>query len=447
ILNFFDKLCYNDCFIYNNKIIEVKNFMIELEGKYNKDCKIFADSIEEESYSLIYNILNEKVSKDVKIRIMPDTHLGKGIVIGFTMPLTDRVNPFHIGVDIGCGMLASKLSDDIKNIPLEKIDRTIKQNIPMGRKTHKKNYNDIFNFKELNELIRNFIIRYNKRYNTEFKPFDIDNDYIEKLCERVEINLKKFNNSIGTLGGGNHFIEIGRSLNNDYFLTIHSGSRNFGRMVCEYHIRKNKKRIEEAKDFINSIHNTEDKTTKEYNEYSEIIRSGDYIYDKAMFDYCIDMVTAQYYAKINRDTMLKIIANSLDIKIEDSFSSVHNFIDFEDFIIRKGAIRSYKGEKIIIPFNMRDGILICEGKSNEDWNYSAPHGAGRVLSRMQAKKQISMNEFIDSMKGIYSSSISKSTLDEAPQAYKDSKEIEKLIEPTANIIDRLKPILNIKSAS
>ncbi|QTM09146.1 RNA-splicing ligase RtcB [Brachyspira hyodysenteriae] len=391
--------------------------MIELKGKYNKDCKIFTDNIDEESYSVLYKILNEKASEDVRIRIMPDTHLGKGIVVGFTMPLTDRVNPFHIGVDIGCGMLTSKLSDEIKYIPLEKIDKTIKQNIPMGQSTHKKNFNTLFNFKELNELIRNFILNYNKNFNTKFEVFEIDNEYIEKLCQRVEIDLEKFHNSIGTLGGGNHFIEIGKSSNNDYYITIHSGSRNFCNQVCRYHAKIAK--------------NSEDC----------------YLHDKEMFDYLIDMVIAQYYAKINRDTILKIIKDLLNIEIENSFSSVHNFIDFEDFIIRKGAIRSYENEKMIIPFNMRDGILICEGKSNEDWNCSAPHGAGRVLSRAQAKNQLNMSEFIDSMKGIYSSSICKNTLDESPMAYKNPNEIEKLIEPTVNIIDKIKPVLNIKSTS
>ena len=391
--------------------------MIELKGKYNKDCKIFTDNIDEESYSVLYKILNEKASEDVKIRIMPDTHLGKGIVVGFTMPLTDRVNPFHIGVDIGCGMLTSKLSDEIKDIPLEKIDKTIKQNIPMGQSTHKKSFNTFFNFKELNELIRNFIINYNKKFNTKFEVFEIDNEYIEKLCQRVEIDLEKFHNSIGTLGGGNHFIEIGKSSNNDYYITIHSGSRNFGNQVCRYHAKIAK--------------NSEDC----------------YLQDKEMFDYLIDMVIAQYYAKINRETILKIIKDLLNIEIEDTFSSVHNFIDFEDFIIRKGAIRSYNGERMIIPFNMRDGILICEGKSNEDWNFSAPHGAGRVLSRAQAKNQLDMKEFVDSMKGIYSSSVCKNTLDESPMAYKNPNKIEKLIEPTVKIVDKLKPVLNIKSTS
>ena len=391
--------------------------MIELKGKYNKDCKIFTDNIDEESYSILYKILNEKASEDVKIRIMPDTHLGKGVVVGFTMPLTDRVNPFHIGVDIGCGMLTSKLSDEIKDIPLEKIDKTIKQNIPMGQSIHKKSFNTLFNFKELNELIRNFIINYNKKFNTQFEVFEIDNEYIEKLCQRVEIDLEKFHNSIGTLGGGNHFIEIGKSSNNDYYITIHSGSRNFGNQVCRYHAKIAK--------------NSEDC----------------YLQDKEMFDYLIDMVIAQYYAKINRETILKIIKDLLNIEIEDTFSSVHNFIDFEDFIIRKGAIRSYNGERMIIPFNMRDGILICEGKSNEDWNFSAPHGAGRVLSRMQAKNQLDMKEFIDSMKGIYSSSVCKNTLDESPMAYKNPNKIEELIEPTVKVIDRLKPVLNIKSTS
>lgn len=391
--------------------------MIELKGKYNKDCKIFTDNIDEESYSILYKILNEKASEDVKIRIMPDTHLGKGIVVGFTMPLTDRVNPFHIGVDIGCGMLTSKLSDEIKDIPLEKIDKTIKQNIPMGQSTHKKSFNTLFNFKELNELIRNFIINYNKKFNTKFEVFEIDNEYIENLCRKVDIDLEKFHNSIGTLGGGNHFIEIGKSSNNDYYITIHSGSRNFGNQVCRYHAR----------------------IAKNNEDY--------YLQDKEMFDYLIDMVIAQYYAKINRETILKIIKDLLNIEIEDTFSSVHNFIDFEDFIIRKGAIRSYNGERMIIPFNMRDGILICEGKSNEDWNFSAPHGAGRVLSRAQAKNQLDMKEFVDSMKGIYSSSVCKNTLDESPMAYKNPDKIEELIEPTVKVIDRLKPVLNIKSTS
>ncbi len=407
--------------------------MIKLEGTYNKDCKIFADEIEEPSYALIQNILNEKATENAKIRIMPDTHLGKGIVIGFTMPLTDRVNPFHIGVDIGCGMLCAKLGEEIKNMPLEYIDEKIKSIIPMGREIQPQRQSELFNTEELNELIKNFTVNYNKRYNTNFAILEIDDRYIKNMLDRIHIESKKFYRSLGTLGGGNHFIEMGASKNNDYYLTIHSGSRNFGTRICNYHVDKNKSKIEAAKDFFENFENIENDSEKYYLENED------------MFDYCIDMVVAQYYAKINRDTILKIISNELNIKIENTFQSVHNFIDFEDFIIRKGAIRSYKNEKMIIPFNMRDGILICEGKSNEDWNCSAPHGAGRVLSRTQAKSEININDFIDSMKGIYSSSICKHTLDEAPQAYKDSKTIEKLIEPTANITDRLKPVLNIKS--
>lgn len=407
--------------------------MIKLEGKYNKDCKIFADEIEEPSYALIQNILNEKATENAKIRIMPDTHLGKGIVIGFTMPLTDRVNPFHIGVDIGCGMLCAKLGEEIKNMPLEYIDEKIKSIIPMGREIQPQRQSELFNTEELNELIKNFTVNYNKRYNTNFAVLEIDDRYIKNMLDRIHIESKKFYRSLGTLGGGNHFIEMGASKNNDYYLTIHSGSRNFGTRICNYNVDKNKSKIEASKIFFENFENIENDSEKYYLENED------------MFDYCIDMVVAQYYAKINRDTILKIISNELNITIENTFQSVHNFIDFEDFIIRKGAIRSYKNEKMIIPFNMRDGILICEGKSNEDWNCSAPHGAGRVLSRTQAKSEININDFIDSMKGIYSSSICEHTLDEAPQAYKDSKTIEKLIEPTANITDRLKPVLNIKS--
>ena len=430
--------------------------MIKLEGKYNKDCKIFTDDIEESSYTLIQNILNEKATENTKVRIMPDTHIGKGIVIGFTMPLTDRVNPFHIGVDIGCGMLCAKLGEEIKNMPLENIDNKIKNSIPMGRGIQSKWQDELFNTEELSELIKNFTVNYNKRYNTNFAHVEIDDKYIRNMLDRINIEPIKFYNSLGTLGGGNHFIEIGASKNNDYYLTIHSGSRNFGARVCNYHVEKNKERIDNAAWFFENIKQIREnkdaeefeRLYKEYNELNEKIKNDSekyYLEKEAMFDYCIDMVIAQYYAKVNRETILKIISKKLNILVENSFQSVHNFIDFEDFIIRKGAIRSYKNEKMIIPFNMRDGILICEGKSNEDWNCSAPHGAGRVLSRIQAKAMIDMNDFIDSMKGIYSSSICKHTLDEAPQAYKDSKRIEKLIEPTANIIDRLKPVLNIKA--
>lgn len=430
--------------------------MIKLEGKYNKDCKIFAEDIEEDSYTLIQNILNEKATENTKVRIMPDTHFGKGIVIGFTMPLTDRVNPFHIGVDIGCGMLCAKLGEEIKNMPLEDIDKKIKNVIPMGRGTHKKGQNGLFNTEELSELIKRFTINYNKRYNTDFAPLEVDSKYIIKMCDKIHIESRKFYGSLGTLGGGNHFIEMGASDNNDYYLTIHSGSRNFGTRVCNYHVDKNKRKIDSAAWFFENIelvrekkdHEEFERLYKEYNEINEKIQNESekyYLEKEAMFNYCIDMVIAQYYAKINRETILRIITKELNITLEDKFESVHNFIDFEDFIIRKGAIRSYEKEKMIIPFNMRDGILICEGKSNEDWNCSAPHGAGRVLSRTQAKSMIDMQDFIDSMKGIYSSSICQYTLDEAPQAYKDSKKIEELIEPTANIVDRLKPVLNIKA--
>ena len=377
-------------------------------------AKIFTDSIEEYALAQIKMLCDNEAFRGSKIRIMPDVHPGKVGTIGFTATVGERILPNVVGIDIGCGVTIAKLKQ--KKIEYQKLDAVIRDHVPSGYAVRKKAH------------------RFKDRI-----------DLGELYCCR-HINESKADMSLGTLGGGNHFIEIGNSINNDYFITIHSGSRNFGTMVCEYHVRKNKKRIEEAKDFLNSVNDAIDKTTKEYNEYNEIVRSGDYIYGKAMFDYCIDMVIAQYYAKTNREAMLNIITNALNVKTENTFSSIHNFIDFEDFIIRKGAIRSYKGEKMIIPFNMRDGILICEGKSNEDWNFSAPHGAGRVLSRMQARKQIDMKDFIESMKGIYSSSISKNTLDEAPQAYKDSKEIETLIEPTANIIDRLRPVLNIKAS-
>lgn len=430
--------------------------MIKLEGKYNKDCKIFTDDIGENSYALIQNILNEKATENTKVRIMPDTHIGKGIVIGFTMHLTDRVNPFHIGVDIGCGMLCAKLGEEIKNIPLENIDNKIKNIIPMGRGVHKEGQNGLLNTEELSELIKNFTINYNKRYNTNFMPLKIDDKYIQNMLDRINIEPIKFYNSLGTLGGGNHFIEIGASKNNDYYLTIHSGSRNFGARVCNYHVDKNKKRIDSAAWFFENIKQIREnkdaeefeRLYKEYNELNEKIKNDSekyYLEKEAMFDYCIDMVIAQYYAKVNRETILKIISKKLNILVENSFQSVHNFIDFEDFIIRKGAIRSYKNEKMIIPFNMRDGILICEGKSNEDWNCSAPHGAGRLMSRAKAKERFTVAEFEKQMSGIYTTSVNQETLDECPMAYKSMEVITENIEPTVKILKIIKPVYNFKA--
>jgi RNA-splicing ligase RtcB len=268
--------------------------------------------------------------------------------------------------------------------------------------------------------------------------------------------------SIGTLGGGNHFISVSKSESyGNFWVDFHTGSRNFGKMVCEFHQNKaksilDKNRNEILRDRVEEItKNTIDKTKipvlineakKELGlDFDFDIKGMEFLQGAAAFEYLIDMVVSQKYAQFNRRMMLTIVCNILGgVQPVEIIESIHNFIDFKDFIIRKGAIRSYIGEKILIPLNMRDGILVCEGKSNPEWNFSAPHGAGRLMSRSKAKDSIDLDRFKKQMDGIYSTSVCKSTLDEAPDAYKDSKMIEAAIEPTVVIVDRLKPLLNIK---
>ena len=390
---------------------------MELKGKENKDCKIFIEEIEPAAIKTIYNLLDSPAFKDKSIRIMPDVHEGKGIVIGFTSELGDCVNPNHVGVDIGCGLLTEKI-EGLNGLSLEEINEEILRVIPMGF-----NYNQNPIYKELDySMIEShvaiFIRNWNKRYNDNKERIVINEKYITNLIKKVDISSNTFYNSIGTLGGGNHFIELGLDEEGYYWLTIHTGSRNFGLKVCEYHCNQAKKQIG---------------------------MPNKYLYGDYMFEYCVDMVIAQYYAKLNRETILLQILRNLRFTPIQQINSIHNYIDFDHFFIRKGAISALKGELCVIPFNMRDGLLICEGKGNADWNYSAPHGAGRISSRSQAKKNISMEDYNESMKDVYSTCICKETLDESPMAYKDSKLIEVLIEPTVGVLHKVKPVINIKA--
>jgi RNA-splicing ligase RtcB len=426
--------------------------MLELQGKYNKDCKIFADEIEPEAYSLINKILNERASEGVPVRIMPDVHVGKDIVVGFTMPLTDMVNPNHIGVDIGCGIISAKL--ELRGIDIRKslkeADLAIKKTVPMGM-----NYNPRFvadkewNLKEIDSSVYAFSSKMN------IPSIEINEQYIEKLIKKTGIDVKIFYKSLGSLGGGNHFIELGTDENDDYWLTIHSGSRNFGLKVANYYINAAKKQHLSSEEYareLDELKNTvEDKRTLPQRieelkyKHSKGV-SKEYLRDNLMKQYMIDMAVAQIYAKINRQTMLNNMCKILGFGIAETIESIHNYISPNDLIIRKGAISAHRDERCIIPFNMKDGLLVCKGKGNEDWNCSAPHGAGRVFSRSAAKANISMKDYKAAMRGIYSSSVNLSTLDESPQAYKNPKLIESLISPTVEIIHRIKPVLNIKAS-
>lgn len=435
--------------------------MIELKGKYNQDCKIFIDDLETEAVELIQNILNHEISEGIKVRIMPDTHVGKGIVIGFTMPMTTMVNPNYIGVDIGCSVTTHKLNKCIDAGNLPKLDHAIRRSIPMGMNIRKeKNYDSWWEepyFEAVNQNLSAFIDEWNKRSGEQKISITVDKAYIAQLCKKIGVKEETFYYSIGTLGGGNHFIELGKSENDGaHYLTIHSGSRNFGLKVCNYHAKKmlaDRGLTQEYFDEFKQITKNTQPTTDIPRKLEELAKK--YKVDKKeymlegedMYNYLVDMVIAQTYAQFNHRAMSQAIFKDLGLEYYavDSVYSMHNFIDTNDWIIRKGAIRSYEGERMVIPFNMRDGILICEGKSNLDWNYSAPHGAGRVLARKKALKTLDMEMFENEMKGIYSTSVCKSTLDESPMAYKDKDIIIEAIKDTATILDSIKPIMNIKA--
>jgi RNA-splicing ligase RtcB len=406
--------------------------MIELQGKYNK-AKVFTDNIEETATSQIINLLNQDFTEDAKIRIMPDTHAGAGCVIGFTADLGNKVIPNLVGVDIGCGMLCINLGKEY--IDLSKLDEIIHNEVPAGREVHKSN---VVKLEKLNDLIC-------------FREIDGDN---------------RFHRAIGTLGGGNHFIELNKDEEENYYLVIHSGSRNLGKRVADYYqnlaienckglgnfqLKKLKLieslKFEGNKHLIASSINILEKEFK--NTQPNYQRELCFLEDNSRENYLFDMNICQEYAVLNRETMANIIFKSLlnkNILDFEYFQTIHNYIDFKDNIIRKGAVSAYAGEKLIIPINMRDGSVIATGKGNEDWNNSAPHGAGRLMGRNEAKRTLSMDEFTNTMKDVYSTTVGQSTLDEAPMAYKPMQEIIDNIQDTVTIDKIIKPVYNFKSA-
>lgn len=389
-----------------------------LKGHYTS-AKIFANQLEDECYKQIKQLVNHSAFTNA-VAIMPDAHAGKGAVIGFTMKMTNKIIPNVIGVDIGCGLLMYPFIS-LKDKDLPKIDSIIKKNIPLGHDVHKKVVVNDFDFLIPQQTLKSFLKKYNKTFNFNYKPIKYDESWLRNKLKQINFSTDRFYNSIGSLGGGNHFIEIGKN-ENSYYLIIHSGSRQFGNKIATYWQQIAKKHCKED------------------------IPALAYLTGDLAVEYLIDMIFAQYYASLNRQTIVEIIFKQIKETIPEEFiESVHNYIDMEDLIIRKGAIRSYEGEKIIIPLNMRDGILICEGKSNETWNYSAPHGSGRKLSRNKAKQLITMEDYRKSMEGIYSSCINIHTIDESPFAYKDSDYIINAITPTAKILFKVQPVLNIKA--
>lgn len=396
--------------------------MIEINGKYT-NAKIMIDQVDENCIAQIIQMINHE-SFTNPVAIMPDCHSGKGSVIGFTMPMGDKLVANVVGVDISCGMLSCNVGKI--NIDHEKLDNEIRELIPFGFNINKKG------------------------------KYRLDKD-VQEICKRVDLDFEYIVRSLGSLGGGNHFIEIGRSINtDDIWITVHSGSRYLGKKVCEYWqdiaCKKDYGDPNEIIKAIKEIHPKDEWQTRITNLKKELKNLKpselDFLDGKNKDGYISDMTFCQKYASLNRELIMEDILSVLgNPEVNDKIETVHNYIDFKDNIIRKGSIRSYIGERMIIPFNMRDGILICEGKSNPEWNYSAPHGAGRVYSRSKAKAELDLEKFKNDMDGIFSTSVCMGTIDECPDAYKDSDIIEKAIEPTATILDKIIPIHNMKDIS
>lgn len=398
--------------------------MIELRGKYNS-TKVFTDNIEQTAVDQIIELCNQEFLKDSKVRIMPDCHAGAGCTIGTTMTIKDKVVPNLVGVDIGCGVGVVKISN--KDIDFAKLDKVIRKYIPFGQEVRKSSH------KNANQFESNLI---------KLKCFN-------------NINFNRAVLAIGTLGGGNHFIEMNKDLNDNLYLVVHTGSRYLGKQVAKYYQdlaykslldkKLNKKEIidklkkegreKEIERELNNIKTNDIKINKEL-AYVEGINFHNYIND---------MKITQKFSSLNRKTIIDIIVEKMNFDVVESFETIHNYIDIENMILRKGSISARLGEKLIIPINMADGSLICIGKGNEDWNYSAPHGAGRLMSRGKAKKLVTIDEFQERMKGIWSTSVTQNTIDESPMAYKSIEEIMANIEDTVEIVDIIKPLYNFKA--
>ena len=401
--------------------------MIEIVGKFNTAI-CYTDTLEPTAYAQIETVCNEEAFANSKIRIMPDVHAGKGCTIGTTMTIVDKVVPNIVGVDIGCGMYTVNLGK--VDIDLEKFDEAA-HTIPCGRNV----------------------------WEGRQERFDLT----RLRCYRSLKDTKRLERSLGTLGGGNHFIEIDVDDEGNKYLIIHSGSRNLGTQVAELYqgiaIDLNlgkeeyfKKREEIIRTYKEQGRRSEIQSTlkqmeKEWETKEPTIpRELCFLYGSFMEDYLHDIHICQEFAKRNREKMAEILLQLTGLTAIETFQTIHNYIDVDEKIHRKGSVSAKAGEKLLIPINMRDGSLICIGKGNAEWNYSAPHGAGRLMSRSAAFERLTMEEYQAQMAGIYTTCVNTATLDESPMAYKNMDEIVANIEPTAEIIAHIKPIYNFKAA-
>jgi RNA-splicing ligase RtcB len=374
--------------------------MIQIKGKYNT-ANVMIDEIDEATHSRIQSMVNHPAFAKTYIAIMPDCHEGKGSVIGFTAKLNDYIIPNVVGVDIGCGVDAYKLD---KHIDFVKFDMFCRRDIPHGRNRREK---PIYDGNKLGKLI---------------------NADIEELSEQLSMSIPEITSAIGTLGGGNHFIEIDEDNEDNHWLLIHSGSRHFGLRICDYYQSKAKRLMEKM--FISP----------------DAYKDAEFLpADAGGREYIYDMQIAQRYASLNRKTIAESILNHFGVAFSESIFSIHNYIDMDNEIIRKGAISAQAGEKLLIPLNMRDGCIVGVGKGSGKWNFSAPHGAGRLLSRAKAKESLHVDEFKKQMEGVFSNSVSGKTLDESPMAYKAPSTILEAIDETVEVKFVMKSVCNFKA--
>ena len=398
--------------------------MLEIKGKINTAI-CYANIIEEEAIEQIRRMCDYEFTEGSRIRIMPDVHAGKGCTIGTTMTVVDKAVPNIVGVDIGCGMYTVNLGKAA--VDFEKLDEAAHY-IPSGTNV----------------------------WEGRQERFDLQ----ELRCGRSLKDTKRLERSLGTLGGGNHFIEIDEAADGTKYLVIHSGSRNLGKQVAELYQRLAID-LNEGKETYFQERDEIIRTYKEQGRRKEIQAALEkiswnqraatmpeelcYLYGEYLADYLHDVEICQRFARRSREKMAEILLERTGIAGGEAFHTIHNYIDTEEMILRKGAIAAHAGEKVLIPINMRDGSVLAVGKGNAEWNYSAPHGAGRIMSRRAAKEQLSLEEYRETMKGIYSTSVNESTLDEAPMAYKSLEDIIDVIRDSVDIIDVMKPVYNYKA--
>ena len=399
--------------------------MIAIRGTHNT-AKCFCKTLEPQARQQIQAVCDQQAFADSKIRIMPDVHAGVGCTIGTTMTLRDKVVPGMVGVDIGCGMETVKLKET--SMDFDELDRVIRTKIPSGHAIHMQPH-----------------------------PLAKDIDLRELRCAG-HVDIERAQCSIGTLGGGNHFIEIDRGEDGHLYLVVHSGSRHLGVETASFYQKAGWKAlqqgyrplVQEAMQQLKAQGREQeiaDVTAKIKREYApDVPKELAYVSGELFADYIHDMKLVQRFAVCNRQAMVQSILQNMRLTCLDAFSTIHKYIDTDAMILRKGSVSAKLGETLLIPINMRDGSLICTGKGNEDWNQSAPHGAGRLMSRTDAKNTLTLEQFQQSMRGIYTTCVQQGTLDESPMAYKTMDEIVEQIAPTADIVQRIRPVYNFKAA-